>query len=408
MSSSEDRPRILVAVSGSVAAYKAAEIVRLLMKAGARVDVAMTAGAQRFITPLTFGAITQRPVHTDLFHEGSGEIEHVERAHDVDLMLIAPATANVLARIAHGLADDIVTATALSTRAPIVVAPAMESGMWDAPATQHNLRTLTERGVLIIDPESGPLASGRSGVGRLAAPELIVARVMERLRQRRDLAGRRVLITAGPTFEAIDPVRVLTNRSTGAMGIAIAEEARGRGALVTLVLGPTHLAAPLGVTTLRVESALEMLRAAEGAIDQTEVLIAAAAVSDYRPASAELTKLKRSDPRAGELRLVENPDILATLAPRLHAAKKGGVVVGFAAETDQVEANGKEKLLRKGCDLLIANRVGPGVGFGPGLTSVIALSKDGAPISFGPEPKEQVAAFVLDQIAVLLGQASSG
>lgn len=280
--------------------------------------------------------------------------------------------------------------------------------MWDAPATQHNLRTLTERGVLIIDPESGPLASGRSGVGRLAAPELIVARVMERLRQRRDLAGRRVLITAGPTFEAIDPVRVLTNRSTGAMGIAIAEEARGRGALVTLVLGPTHLAAPLGVTTLRVESALEMLRAAEGAIDQTEVLIAAAAVSDYRPASAELTKLKRSDPRAGELRLVENPDILATLAPRLHAAKKGGVVVGFAAETDQVEANGKEKLLRKGCDLLIANRVGPGVGFGPGLTSVIALSKDGAPISFGPEPKEQVAAFVLDQIAVLLGQASSG
>lgn len=408
MSSSEDRPRILVAVSGSVAAYKAAEIVRLLMKAGARVEVAMTAGAQRFITPLTFGAITQRPVHTDLFAEGTGEIEHVERAHDVDLMLVAPATANVLARIAHGLADDIVTATALSTRAPIVVAPAMESGMWDSPATQDNLRTLTARGVLIIEPESGALASGRSGVGRLASPEVIVARVMERLRQRRDLAGRNLLITAGPTFEAIDPVRVLTNRSTGAMGIAIAEEARGRGATVTLVLGPTHLAAPTGVTTVRVESALEMLRAAEAVVDQAEVLIAAAAVSDYRPASAEPSKLKRSDPRAGELRLVENPDILATLAPRMHAADKGRVVVGFAAETDHVEANGKEKLLRKGCDLLIANRVGPGVGFGPGLTSVVALRKDGAPINFGPEPKEQVAAFVLDQIAALLGQASSG
>ncbi len=357
---------------------------------------------------MTFGAITQRPVHTDLFQEGTGEIEHVERAHDVDLMLVAPATANVLARIAHGMADDIVTATALSTRAPIVVAPAMESGMWDAPATQDNLRTLAARGVLIIEPESGALASGRGGVGRLASPELVVARVMERLRQRRDLAGRHLLITAGPTFEALDPVRVLTNRSTGAMGIAIAEEARGRGATVTLVLGPTHLAAPAGVTTVRVESALEMLRAAEAVVDQAEVLIAAAAVSDYRPASAEPSKLKRSDPRAGELRLVENPDILATLAPRMHAASSAKVVVGFAAETDHVEANGKEKLLRKGCDLLIANRVGPGVGFGPGLTSVVALRKEGAPIAFGPEPKEQVAAFVLDQIAALLGQAPSG
>ncbi|MFO0728346.1 MAG: bifunctional phosphopantothenoylcysteine decarboxylase/phosphopantothenate--cysteine ligase CoaBC [Myxococcota bacterium] len=394
-------PRILVAVSGSISAYKAAEIVRLLMKAGARVDVAMTPSAQRFITPLTFGAITQRRVLVDLWAEGTGEIDHVEKAHDVDLMLIAPASANVLARLAHGMADDIVTATALATTAPILVAPAMETGMWENAATQDNLQTLAARGVGIIPPEAGPLASGRQGLGRLAAPETVVAAVLERLetQEKKDFSARRLVITAGPTYEPLDPVRVLTNRSTGEMGIALAAAAAARGAQVSLILGPTHLAPPAGVQTVRVETALEMLEAAERATAGADVFIAAAAVSDFRPETPQVEKLKRSDPRAQALALVENPDVLATLAPRL---KPRGLVVGFAAETEAVEENGKKKLQKKGCDLLIANRVGKDRGFGPGETEVLAIRPDTPTVPFGPAPKAAVASFILDQIAALL------
>lgn len=406
--------RVLVGVTGSIAAYKAIELVRLLTAAGHRVQVVMTESAQRFVTPVTFEAITRQAVLADLWALQGHEIEHVERAHDVDVLVVAPASANTIARLAHGLADDVLSAIALSTRAPLVIAPAMETGMWLHPATQANVATLRSRGAVIVEPESGALASGRSGVGRLAPVEAIAARVEAVLQpdpRGRDDAGheasarevwrgRKVVITAGPTYERLDPVRVLTNRSTGEMGIAIAAAAQARGAAVTLVLGPTHLSPPASVITVRVESAREMFEATARAIEGVDVLIAAAAVSDFRPAEAQSSKLKRSDPRAKMLILEENPDVLASLAPRV---KDDGVVVGFAAETDAVEANARAKLHAKGCDIVIGNVVGPGVGFGSGETSVIAV-RAGGTVPFGPAPKVAVAEFVLDQVAATLGE----
>lgn len=394
--------RVLVGVTGSIAAYKAIELVRSLTQAGHTVQVALTESAQRFVTPLTFEALTQRAVLTDLWSLQGHEIEHVERAHDVDVVAVAPASANTLARLAHGLADDVLSAIVLSTRAPLVLAPAMESGMWLNAATQHNVATLRARGASVVEPESGALASGRSGVGRLAALERVLAAIEAAGSPDRSLAGRRVVITAGPTYERIDPVRVLTNRSTGEMGIALAAVAARRGAAVRLVLGPTHLAPPAGVDVVRVESAREMLEATRVGLSEVDVLIATAAVSDFRPAEAQSSKLKRSDPRARMLLLEENPDILATLAPVVRAR---GVVVGFAAETEAVEANARAKLHAKGCDVVIGNVVGPGMGFGPGETSVIAVGPSTSQ-TFGPALKPRVAEFVLDQVAALLGERS--
>lgn len=394
--------RVLVGVTGSIAAYKAIELVRSLTQAGHTVQVALTESAQRFVTPLTFQALTQRAVLTDLWSLQGHEIEHVERAHDVDVVVVAPASANTLARLAHGLADDVLSAIVLSTRAPLVLAPAMESGMWLNAATQHNVATLRARGASVVEPESGALASGRSGVGRLAALERVLAAIEAAGSPDQTLAGRRVVITAGPTYERIDPVRVLTNRSTGEMGIALAVVAARRGAAVRLVLGPTHLSPPAGVEVVRVESAREMLEATRVGLSAVDVLIATAAVSDFRPAEAQSSKLKRADPRARMLLLEENPDILATLAPAVRAR---GVVVGFAAETEAVEANARAKLHAKGCDLVIGNVVGPGVGFGPGETSVIAVGPATSQ-TFGPALKPRVAEFVLDQVAALLGERS--
>lgn len=395
--------RVLLGVTGSIAAYKAIELVRLMTQAGHEVKVAMTVSAQRFVTPVTFEALTQRAVLTDLWALQGHEIEHVERAHDVDVLVVAPASANTLARLAHGLADDVLSAIALSTRAPLVLAPAMETGMWLHPATQANVATLVARGAVIVGPESGALASGRSGIGRLAPVEAIAERVQAVLAPHRPWAGRKVVITAGPTYERLDPVRVLTNRSTGEMGLAIARAAAKRGAAVTVVLGPTHLTpAPEITSVVRVESAREMLEATARAIEGVDVLIATAAVSDFRPAEAQASKLKRSDPRARMLLLEENPDVLAALAPRV---KDEGVVVGFAAETDAVEQNARAKLHAKGCDVVIGNVVGPGVGFGAGETSVIAVRASSA-TSFGPASKAAVAEFVLDQVAEILGERS--
>lgn len=398
-------PRILLGVGGSIAAYKAVEVARLLAKAGASVQVALTRGAAQFIQPLTFEAITGRPVLTDVFAletSGKQEIAHVERAHEVDLVLVAPASANLLARLAAGFADDPLTATALSTRAPIAVAPAMESGMWENAATQENVRRLQARGVTFFGPGAGALASGRSGVGRLLEPEVIVEEALGLLAGG-DLRGERVVITAGPTWEPLDPVRVLTNRSTGAMGIELAAAAVRRGAEVRLILGPTHLSPPahprLGVA--RVETALEMLASAREALDGATVLIGTAAVSDYRPASPRAQKLKRSDPAAQRLELAENPDVLATLGAELRAARPDAVVVGFAAETGDVEHHALGKLRAKGCDLVIGNLVGVGKGFGGGDTSVAAVRASGEPQWFGPAPKALVAQFVLDQISAL-------
>jgi phosphopantothenoylcysteine decarboxylase / phosphopantothenate---cysteine ligase len=399
----EGRPRVLLGVTGSIAAYKAVEIARLFIKAGARVEVAMTDSAQKFIAPLTFQAITARPVIVDLFRL-SDRIEHVEQAHAVDLLVVAPATAHSIAKLALGLADDPVSAIALATRAPIVVAPAMETGMWENRATIANVEKLRERGVVLVGPEAGDLASGRSGPGRMSEPETIVERALALLRPP-DFKGVGMIVTAGPTWEAIDPVRFLSNRSTGAMGIEIARCAAARGANVTLILGPSQLEPPVSprVTTVRVESAAEMLEAGEKALDGNTVLIASAAVSDFRPEKAEPKKLKRSNAGARQLALAENPDVLATLAGKLRERERPGapvIVVGFAAETEEIEKNAKGKLAQKGCDLIIGNAVGKSAGFGRDSTKVLAVPKPdrGPPVEFGPATKEKVAQFVLDQV----------
>lgn len=384
---------MLLGVTGSIAAYKAVELARLLLKRGVEVQVAMTRSAAEFVTPLTFRSITGRAVLTDLF-ESSTQIEHVERAHEVDLIVIAPASANTLAKVALGLADDPLSATVLASKAPLLVAPAMETGMWENVATQDNLRRLEARGAQVVGPSEGPLASGRSGAGRMVEPDVICDAVMARLQEAGDLAGVRILMTAGPTWEALDPVRVLTNRSTGSMGIAIARAAVRRGATVSLILGPTHLAPPVGAEVVRVESAAQMLAAGEERIATADVLIATAAVSDYRPSEARTSKLKRADPSAATLSLAENPDVLATLAKQ---AGEGTTIVGFAAETEDAEEGARGKLHKKGCHLVIANLVGTNKGFGARETEVIAVTADEAE-AFGPAPKAAVAQFVLDQV----------
>ncbi len=396
-----ERPRILLGVTGSIAAYKAVEIARLMSKRGAHVQVALTRAAQAFVTPLTFQSITGTPVLSDLF-AASDQIQHVERAHEVDLVVIAPASANTIAKVACGLADDPITATVLATRAPILIAPAMETGMWENAATRENVARLAARGVELVGPVEGPLASGRSGAGRMIEPEEVVEAAFARLHPK-DMVGVDVLITAGPTWEVIDPVRVLTNRSTGSMGIAIARAAKLRGARVTMILGPTHLPPP-AVEVVRVETAQQMLDAAVARIADQDVLIAAAAVSDYRPLDPRREKLKRSDPAASSLLLVENPDVLTALARR---AKKGAVRVGFAAETADLIPNAREKLKRKGCDLVIANLVGKSRGFGAGETAVVAVDAK-TENAFGPAGKDEVAQFVLDQVVRHLEQRRRG
>lgn len=398
-------PRVLLGVSGSIAAYKAVEIARLLQKGGAEVEVCLTRGALAFVTPLTFEAITRAPVRTEVLGTDGGEIAHVEQAHAVDLILVAPASANVLARLAAGFADDALTATILATRAPLLLAPAMETGMWENPATTDNVARLVARGAQILGPGEGALASGRSGRGRMLEPAEIVEQVFGALGPR-DFAGREVLVTAGPTWEPLDPVRILSNRSTGAMGIEIAVAAARRGGQVTLVLGPTHLVPPShpGLKVVRVETALQMLAAAEAALRKNSVVIGTAAVSDFRPAAARPQKLKRSDPAAAQLALAENPDVLATLGTKLG---EGGLLVGFAAETEDVEAHALGKLKKKGCHLIIANQVGSAQGFGPGETKVVALDDVGGRAAFGPASKTKVAQFVLDQVA-RVGKQRSG
>ena len=403
--------RILLGVTGSIAAYKAAVLLRLLRRSGLEVQVVMTGRACQFVAPLTFEALSGCPVMIDLFPASRGlrrdaTIENVEQAHDVSLAVVAPASAHFLARLAHGFADDALTTVLLATRAPIMVAPAMETGMWENLATQENVRLLRQRGVTFLGPEAGDLASGREGVGRMLEPEVLAASIeayLVRPRPQTPPAGLHVMVTAGPTWEPIDPVRILTNRSTGAMGIALAEEAVRRGARVTLLLGPTHLN-PMshpGLCVVRVERAAEMLEAAERSIGDVDVLIGTAAVSDFRPSVARTQKLKRCDEAAAHLSLVENPDILKTLATTLRARPRPAFIVGFAAETEGMIDAARSKLREKNCDMVVANLVGPSRGFGPGASEVaLVTAKDvqGEPRTFGPASKDEIAQFVLDQV----------
>jgi len=387
---------IVVGVSGGIAAYKACELVRLLVQDGATVQVVMTGNAQQFVTPLSLQTLSGRPVATDTFSlTQESEIGHIRLADQADAIVIAPATANVLAKMATGLADDLLSTILLATRAPVVVAPAMNVHMWEHPATRANVATLAERGVRLVGPGSGSLACGYEGAGRLADPTEIVEAIHTAL-TRQDLAGERIVVSAGPTREALDPVRYLSNHSSGKMGFAIARVARRRGAEVTLVHGPVGVAAPPGVTVVPVHTAREMQQALTRAFATATALVMAAAVADYRPRDVADRKLKRRGAGLAQLRLAENPDIVRELA----RAKKGRTVIGFAAETGEGEREARRKLAEKGLDLIVLNDVtAPGAEFGSDTNVVRLLDRRGADVRLPLLPKDDVAGRILDWLA---------
>ena len=395
--------RITLGVTGGVAAYKAAELVRRLQHDAFTVQVVMTRAAREFITPLTFAALTGQKVITDLFAESGGEpnldsaIEHIAVAQRTDLLLVAPATADVLAKFARGIADDFLTTLYLATTAPVVVAPAMNVNMWNHAATQENIEMLRARGVSIVDPDEGYLACGMTGAGRLAGQEHIVAAVRDALHLQRDLEGQTVLITAGPTCEDLDPVRYLTNRSSGKMGYAVAEAAARRGARVILVSGPTALDAPAGVERIDVRTAAEMYRAVLEKFPDSSVAIFAAAVADYRPAEMLDQKIKRNK-ESFTLALEPNPDILATVAQN----KGERLIVGFAAETEHVAENARKKLAAKNADLIVANDVtAEGAGFDHDTNIVTLFARDGRDLPLARMTKSEVAQRILDEVVRL-------
>ncbi|MBI4391217.1 MAG: bifunctional phosphopantothenoylcysteine decarboxylase/phosphopantothenate--cysteine ligase CoaBC [candidate division NC10 bacterium] len=391
--------RILLGVSGSIAAYKAVELLRELIRRGAEVRCAMTGGAGRFVAPLTFQTLSRKPVLTDLYaQEEGGQIAHIAAAEGADLLVVAPATANTLARFAHGLADDFLTNLYLATRCPVLVAPAMDAEMWRHAATQANVATLRQRGVHFVGPASGELASGLTGPGRLAEPAEIAAAVEAILGRARDLAGRYLLMTAGPTYEPLDPIRFVGNRSSGRMGFALAEAAAARGARVTLVTGPTHLAPPAGVECVRVETTQEMYEAVLARAAEADAVIKAAAPADYRPSTVAPAKIKKGR-EVLSMELTPTPDILGELGRRKGAA----VLVGFAAETEDLVANAREKLRKKNLDLVVANEVGAqGAGFGTETNRVTLIGADGDVESLPLLSKREVAHRVLDRVARLL------
>src|SRR4051812_32351749 len=390
--------RVLLGVTGGIAAYKACILVRLLRLHGADVRVIMTASAERFVGPATFAALSDHRVYTDLW-ESPSEVLHVRLAHEADIVVIAPTTANVIAKLAFGIADDLLSATLLETSAPIVVAPAMHTGMWEHAATQANIGSLVERGVTIVGPSAGPLAHGDEGVGRMVEPPDILAAVEEVLARGRDLVGRRIVVTAGPTWEPLDPVRFLGNRSTGKMGFAIASEATARGADVTLVVGPVTDDTPDVASVVRVTTAEEMRDAVNVARRDADAVVMAAAVADFRPETEAPAKLKK-DTGPPEIRLVATPDILAELGA---TEDRPPVLVGFAAETQDVEAAGREKLARKRVDLLVANEVGrEGTGFGSDTNRAAIFSASGDDEPLQDRTKRDLAAAICDRIAKLL------
>lgn len=393
-----DPRRILLAISGGIAAYKAPELVRALRRAGHEVRCALTPEAARFVSPLSLQAVSGETVRQDLFDAGEeGEIDHIGLADWADLIVVAPATANLLAKMAHGLADDLVSAVLLATRAPLLVAPAMNVNMWSHPATQSNLEVLRARGVSFVGPDAGALACGWEGVGRMSDPEQIAA-VATSMLVPDTLAGTRVLVTAGGTAEPIDAVRSITNRSSGKMGFAIAAEAARRGADVVLVAGLTDQPTPVGVRRIDVRSALEMREAVLAEFDRAAIVIKAAAVADFRPATPSHRKLKKEDLAPGTsltLELVENPDILREISSR----KGDRMIVGFAAESHDVVAAAQRKLARKGCDLIVANDISrPDAGFEVDENAVLFVWPNGEVEELPLLPKTGVAAQLFDRI----------
>lgn len=396
MSGEGRRPHVLLAVCGGIAAYKACEVLRGLQKAGCAVRVTCTADAERFVGTATFAALSGAPVATSLYDHPGSAIPHIELAEWADAALVVPATANVMAKMACGIADDCLTTTLLACACPVLVAPGMNVHMWQNPATQANAATLRERGVRFVGPDNGRLACGEVGEGKLASVDEIVAAVLELLAggPEQDLAGVRVLVNAGPTHEAIDPVRYIANRSTGKMGYAIAEAAARRGAEVALVSGPTALPTPRGVARVNVESAAEMHDAMLAAFPGADVAICSAAVADYTPVAPADHKLKKSREHLDAIELTETADILADLCAR----KGERVVVGFAAETDGLLAHATEKLERKGADLIVANDVSrPESTFGADTNRVALVSLRGVE-QLDTMPLADVANAILDAL----------
>ncbi|GIU96566.1 MAG: phosphopantothenoylcysteine decarboxylase [Actinomycetota bacterium] len=393
--------RVLLGVTGGIAAYKAAIVARGLVTAGAEVTAVLTEVATRFIGPDTFAALTGRPAHTTMW-ERPGEVLHVRLARTAEAACVAPATANAIARLAHGLADDLLSATLLEFSGPLVVAPAMHAGMWTSPLTRSNLDRLGEllgERLRVVGPDEGPLAAGDEGPGRMAEPERIVEAVAAALGPR-DLLGRRIVVTAGPTHEPIDPVRYLGNRSSGTMGIEVAREAAARGARVTLVLGPGSATPPVGVEVVRIETAEQLRDAVLARAAQADAVVMAAAVADFRPKDPSAAKLRREQ-GPPELLLEPTPDVLAELT----ASGYRGIVVGFAAETEDVEARGREKLRTKGLDLVVANLVGrEGTGFGSPTNEAAILAADGRDRPIARQTKAELAAAICDRLAELLAR----
>ena len=392
---------ILLGVTGGIAAYKAAALASALVKQHATVEVIMTAHATQFITPLTFEQLTGRRCMVDTFDRNfSHQVEHIALADRTDLVIIAPATANVCAKLAHGLADDMLTTTVLACTCPKLIAPAMNTKMFENPVTQDNLDILRRYGWEVIAPASGRLACGAVGAGKLPEPELLLQHILRKIALPHDLAGRHVLVTAGPTQEALDPVRYLTNHSTGKMGYAIAEEAASRGAEVVLVSGPVDLKAKhQSIKIISVESAREMLEACEKDFDSCDIAIMCAAVADYAPVHCAGTKIKREGHEAPVIELKKNPDIAKTLGAK---KKAGQILVGFALETDHEETNAHTKLASKNLDMIVLNSLrDKGAGFGTDTNKVTIFTSDGQTMPYDTKSKRDVAADIINAIISL-------
>ena len=399
MSSEMKKPCVVLGVTGGIAVYKACELLRLLQKRGIDVFVVMTQNACRFVAPLTFETLSGHPVAVDPFDRPqTWEVEHIALAKRADLFLIAPATANIMGKMACGIADDMLSTTVMATRAPVLVAPAMNTGMWENAAVQQNVKTLRARGVEIVAPVSGHLACGDNGAGKLEDVEVIAERACELLFAKKDMEGLRVMVTAGPSREALDPVRYISNRSSGKMGYAIARAAQKRGAEVTLLSGPVAIEAPLGVKLVPFTTTQELLDRASELAREQDLLIQAAAPADYRAKEVAPQKIKKQGGEPMTFTLVENPDVAATLGK---AKRSGQVFVGFAAETNDVLAHAKDKLARKNLDMIVANDVThPGAGFDVDTNIVTLITKDGQE-ALPMMSKAEVAQRILDRALAL-------
>lgn len=399
MSSEMKKPCVVLGVTGGIAVYKACELLRLLQKRGIDVFVVMTQNACRFVAPLTFETLSGHPVAVDTFDRPqTWEVEHIALAKRADLFLIAPATANIMGKMACGIADDMLSTTVMATRAPVLVAPAMNTGMWENAAVQQNVKTLRARGVEIVAPVSGHLACGDSGAGKLEDVAVIAERACELLFAKKDMEGLRVMVTAGPSREALDPVRYISNRSSGKMGYAIAQAAQKRGAEVTLLSGPVAIEAPQGVKLVPFTTTQELLDRASELAREQDLLIQAAAPADYRAKEIAPQKIKKQGGEPMTFTLVENPDVAATLGK---AKRSGQVFVGFAAETNDVLAHAKDKLARKNLDMIVANDVTrPGAGFDVDTNIVTLITKDGQE-ALPMMSKAEVAQRILDRALAL-------